>query len=81
MVIRVSMDKDEYRKWGVHMSSELHKHKCAGCGHVWQHDQNAAMIPGSHTCSKCGSVQRFKYYGDEPPRLPYLKPPTEDHFP
>lgn len=63
------------------MRSELHKHRCGSCGHVWQHDQQAGANLAAHICSRCGNLEILKYFGSEPPRLPYLKPPTEDHFP
>lgn len=41
-----------------------HKHKCAGCGFVWEHSDTLWGNLAAHTCV-CGRVQWMKYFGHE----------------
>jgi hypothetical protein len=50
--------------------SLMHKHKCPGCGLVWQHGDICKGDWGrAHTCARCGSVQHTIYFGEEPAAL------------
>ena len=46
--------------------SDVHKHKCDGCGHVWKHDRDKiSNMKKAHTCKECGQEQRYRYSGPE----------------
>lgn len=51
-----------------------HKHKCDGCGFIWEHvratEASSAEYHKLHDCAVCGLNQREVYYapGEEPAR-------------
>lgn len=54
-----------------------HRHKCRTCWYVWEHDDDCAGDKEEHTCSKCGDIQWWVYFGDDLANdywNPYAKP-------
>jgi len=44
-----------------------HKHKCAKCGTVFDHDRNdLGNYELAHSCPRCGHDERQKYFGELP---------------
>lgn len=51
------------------MRTELHKHICPACYHVWEHrtsDIPAGRLHEAHTCPKCGRHSFVRYDGKAP---------------
>ena len=46
----------------------LHRHKCSGCDHVWEHSDSCAYNESAHKCPKCGAEEWCKYFGPEAPK-------------
>lgn len=47
------------------MAKLTHKHKCDGCGYIWEHvqlrDVSDEAYDANHDCAKCGRNQRTVY--------------------
>lgn len=43
------------------MGNDTHKHKCNGCGHIWEHGNACRGNVEAHTCARCGDEQWSHY--------------------
>jgi hypothetical protein len=52
-----------------------HRHRCDGCGFVWQHPDTCKGSDAAHTCPGCGLLMTHwdKYDGASPPDPPVRK--------
>lgn len=43
------------------ITSTMHTHRCANCGHEWEHTAASLGSLQDHTCESCGRVQWRKW--------------------
>jgi len=61
-----------------------HKHRCARCTCIWEHDPKRELRTDAHNCPKCGTKRKLVYYGTDAAMLigwGENKSPTEDRLP
>lgn len=74
------MDPDESPAGAVKLpprycsAAGRHRHKCAGCGCVWEHDDACRDLPpaehhAAHACPKCGREATDWYLGRGAPEV------------